>query len=289
MKPMDFWRLADELSVLDASILITGNNPEESVPTYDEFAAPILDEYGRHVARKRLDYVGFEATFSALKNAIISNNLRANIFLLARAAPYKTIHVFRGETHKSDSYIDGGETLLEFKQFIRLNGARFLHKSKLSLSKVEQIIFLEEPDWSRTTVDVEDLKAWLLGRGVRPPFFFPSSYVEGFRNPDHPRYSAKLACAVEAWENVKKPSKNKSVKQTLEKWVEVNATRFGVANAEGLPPRKAVEEIAAVANWQTSGGATPTYTQDDDEVEGAEATDIQNFDIWYDDTGENPF
>ncbi|MFC3060474.1 hypothetical protein, partial [Paenirhodobacter populi] len=117
-----------------------------------------------------------------------------------------------------------------------------------------------------TTIAVDDLKAWLSSKGLAPRFFFPQGRPEGFRNPEHPRYSPKLACAVAAWEAVKSAKPNMSPKATVEEWIRSNAVRFKMVGADGVPTSKAIKEVYAVVNWATSGGAMPTSigVKDDD-------------------------
>lgn len=112
-----------------------------------------------------------------------------------------------------------------------------------------------------TLIVVEDLKDWLVSRNCRPQFFFPEvdepTGMPDYLNPKHPRYSAKMAAAVSAWEAVTDPG-GKHPKQALEKWLRENAGHFGLTNEHGNPVKQAMEECAAVANWMPGGGAPKT-------------------------------
>lgn len=113
---------------------------------------------------------------------------------------------------------------------------------------------------------VDELKKWMEEKNFFPPFFFPDGVTaEGFRDKRHPRYSAKLACAVSAWEAVHTPARNKSPKQTIEAWVAENGMQFGLSHEDGVISKTAIEEIAKVVNWDTKGGANRT---------GGEAIDL---------------
>lgn len=113
----------------------------------------------------------------------------------------------------------------------------------------------DHPDWDRTTVLVEDLKAWLWSRGARSGFFFPDEANNpDYLNPSHPRYAPKLAAAVRAWLAVNDP-RGKSPKQALTKWLRENAAEFGLSDDDGNPNQTGIEEVAKVANWQLGGGA----------------------------------
>ena len=60
MDPLDYWRLCDELSVIQAALLIVGADPS-----------------GSESSSNRSD--GYDATKTALMNAIIGKRLRANV------------------------------------------------------------------------------------------------------------------------------------------------------------------------------------------------------------------
>ena len=52
-------------------------------------------------------------------------------------------------------------------------------------------------DWDRTTVVVDDLREWLLSRGIKTGFYFPNQRdVSDCLNKDHKRYAPKLAAAL---------------------------------------------------------------------------------------------
>ena len=107
-------------------------------------------------------------------------------------------------------------------------------------------------------VDVESLKAWLIGRGFRRGFFFPTPVeTPGYLETDNARYAPKLAAAVQAWQAVKEPG-GKTPKQALSKWLFEHAVEFDLTDDEGKPNETGIEEIAKVANWQPSGGAPKT-------------------------------
>ncbi|MDF1807098.1 hypothetical protein [Hyphomonas sp.] len=112
-------------------------------------------------------------------------------------------------------------------------------------------------DPERSTVEVESLIVWLEQRGIRRSFFSPAlSSREPYRDQTHPRYSAKLAAVVEAWESYDEASSQPGTpKQRLMKWFRLNAARFGLTGEDGSPMENVIEELAKVANWATSGGA----------------------------------
>jgi hypothetical protein len=119
----------------------------------------------------------------------------------------------------------------------------------------------------QTIIRVDDLKVWLLSKNLKPEFFFPETQnilchpiksfakennIPDYLNEDHPRYSAKLAAAVEVWlamEN-QKLLVGKSAKTAITEWLEQNYS-------EQLS-KQATEECAKVANWDTKGGVPKT-------------------------------
>lgn len=123
----------------------------------------------------------------------------------------------------------------------------------------------ERFDYHLSHVDVASLANWLDQRGYSCSTFpAPSAHSTGFRNPDHPRYSAKLAAVVEAWESYDEESTAPGTpKQRLIIWLRLNAARFGLTGEDGKPSESVIEEIAKIANWATTGGAPRSVSEDD--------------------------
>ncbi len=81
---MDYWRLADDLSIVDAAILIVGESPSEHSFNEDGERTQLTWQHD-----------GYEAAFKALKNAILRNRLQVQFVFPAR----EVTHGF---------FIDGG-------------------------------------------------------------------------------------------------------------------------------------------------------------------------------------
>jgi len=129
------------------------------------------------------------------------------------------------------------------------------------------------PGW-RDPLDVQasvlwasSLKKWLSEHGIKTGFFFdeknelPGDHRPDYMNPDHVRYSRKLAAAVQAWQAYNDHStaaNGRSPKQVLAAWLEENAVRVGLVDREGKPNSTGIQEVAKVANWKTEGGAPKT-------------------------------
>jgi hypothetical protein len=218
MDALHHWRLCDELTVLQAALLIVGEDPsvsQEFVQNWETTNRPS----------------GYDAAFAALKNAILSNRLPATIRHAATE---------RG--------------------WIRdpMN-----HEAVGTDSRNVQIFYNIDPSWDRTTVYVEDLRAWLRTRGVITGYFFPESLSSTvpYLNPQHPNYAPKLAAAINAWEAVAgdtSSKRSKTAKQALLVWLRKNAAHYGLTNKDGNPNEQGIEEVSKIANWDQKGGAPRT-------------------------------
>jgi len=272
LSSLELWRLSDELSVTDAAILISGNNPSEKVMRYDEDGRGIRDNNGVCEEYQRTDYDGFDPVFKALRTAIFSNKLKATLGAKARNPQFNY-----GEYGNPEVLYGEGEIEISFDVLIRASdysASIYTNRRIDNLSNASKVYVLDEPDWKETMVDVGDLKDWLDDRGLYPEFFFPHGKAESFRDKTHPRYSAKLACAVAAWEAVERAQPKKSVKETITAWVNNNAVSFGMAGDTGIVPKLSVEDVAKVVNWAILGGATPTNIETEAKTEIA---DVNNF------------
>lgn len=284
----DYWRLLDDLTVIDAAILMTGNNPSEKEQCIDnEEGVAIYNSDGSHKYIQKTDYKNFDPAFKALRNAILSNKLSAVISFSAREdiEYHLATHILDEEIYDKQSIVLGGcETKIDFDVLIRSYG-HSINITKLNqidiLKNSKSLCILKEPNWNNTTIDVDDLKAWLESRSFFPEFFFPIGAQGGFKDKTHTRYSPKLACAVAAWDAVKKARPNNSVKESIAAWVQSNGVNFGIGESDGIVPAKAIEQIATVVNWHTRGGATPTSSS---RVEYPQ--EIENYDQIADESGE---
>ena len=114
-------------------------------------------------------------------------------------------------------------------------------------------------DIERSMVYRESLVQWLSDRGHRRGFFFleVDHGRPDYMDLSHPRYSAKLAAAVSAWEAVTDPA-GRHPKQALEKWLREHAARFNLTDEDGNPVNEAMTDCSKIANWKTGGGAPKT-------------------------------
>ena len=250
LSSLDMWRLADDLSVLHASVLIAGGDPSHLLRTPVWMLGEAIPS-GSHVRRRKADE---SPNVGEKKNSELQKALKEQ-----REATEETKKRVRSifEVLKSALLNDRLSGTFVFDFGIEDNARPRTHSGVFS-EAIEKIGEWEEPNWDKTTVPVELLKQWLDEKNVFPEFFFPGPNEDSFENRKHDRYSPELACAVAAWKAVTQPDANKSVKATLDDWIAANAVSFGVDQGNGVPSQQAKDRIATLVNWQKKGGAPST-------------------------------
>lgn len=213
MESLEYWRLCDELTIVQAALLIVGEDPAEGSEEY-------VLSWEFHNRPK-----GFNAVFAALKAAVNTKRLSANI------------------AHSCE--------VIEYD----------VDKAMCASDWVRSTV----PNWELTTVSVVDLKAWLLNRGINTGFFFPDGCEDrDYLDPVNVNYAPKLAAAVKAWEAITSDEASlirKTPKQALEKWLREHAIEFGLTKDDGTHNAQGIDQVAKVANWKPEGGATKTPAQ----------------------------
>jgi hypothetical protein len=202
MEDLDYWRLCDELSIVQAALLIAGRDPSSDAAYIEGWDA-----------EKRP--VGYEAAKTAISNA-----------LRRGAISGKVIPIYEYDINGNEC----GEVV-------------------------------DSIDFAKSRIEVESLRTWLAGRGLKTGFFFPEPRApQDYLDPSHPRYAPKLAAAVLAWQATGNEAtiSGKSPKQALMKWLREHAAEFGMTDDDGKPNDTGIEEAAKVANWQPTGGAPKT-------------------------------
>ena len=195
MDGIDYWRMADELTVIQAALLVCGYDPT------------VLQDEVKNSYKDLPD--GYEAIKHSLKSAISTKKITA-----------KETQAFND--YDGEYYIDDDLAM----------------------------------------IDVDDLKKWLLSKGVREHFFFFPIEPEGeFLSKNHPRYAPKLAAAVRAWQALDgKEMRGTTPKKAIMKWLRLHATEYELTDDEGKPLESAIQEIGKIANWNPKGGAPSTPT-----------------------------
>lgn len=237
------WRLVKNVSVEDAAILIAGGDPnttdlEESSWCIEPFKV-----------KRTTGHNGFLPAFEALKDAIRNRELKASF---AHQADYTD-----GYSKKID-----GETwaylttdITDMKLTIEEHAFNYVQPPK-----GETVLISVEPDWKRTSVDVEDLKAWLRSRGFRDGFFVSDTDAEkdedsreAFMDIKHDHFAPELAMAVSAWRALEGQSVFKrSPKASIERWIDENPDAWQGPAELGTTAK---ERIVTLVNWKKEGGA----------------------------------
>ncbi|MEM6899219.1 MAG: hypothetical protein AAF583_05555 [Pseudomonadota bacterium] len=112
-------------------------------------------------------------------------------------------------------------------------------------------------DVYNTFVKVEELKNWLISKGHKKGYFFPADeQLAAYLDANHDRYAPKLAAAVSAWQSFDYDANAPGTpKQKMQKWLRLNATKYGLTTEDGKLNETAIKEISSVANWNQKGGA----------------------------------
>jgi hypothetical protein len=227
--PFYYWRLCDELTIVQAATLIVGIDPS--------------DETGAHCDAWDVEQQprGYAAAKAALVSAVNSGRLRAAVRYAAREYGWA-------------ERVQDAE--LSAETFTTVRGASLGEDERLA--EDGSFAYRIEPDWSKTSVTLDDLRRWLASRGVRTGFFFPlASRAPDYLDPNHPRYAPKLAAAVNAWLAVDAVA-GKSPKQALSKWLREHSAEFDLTLDDGKHNESGIDQCALVANWQRGGGAPKT-------------------------------
>lgn len=237
MEDLDYWRLCDELSIIQAALLIAGCDPSGD--------CAYVEDWGYRDQPK-----GYAAARAALTNAILAGRLPALVRRSAWARGWNE--------EPSDREIYQETVQIYAKDLIEAGIQDRSEGVPGSKALARGVIYRAEPDWNLTTISVDTLRKWLVSRGICTGFFFPAgSEAPDYLDPNNPRYAPKLAAAVRAWQAVTEPN-GKHPKQALAKWLREHAAEFGLTDEEGKPNETGIEEAAKVANWQPGGGAPKT-------------------------------
>jgi hypothetical protein len=239
------WKLHCSCSVQEAAALIAGYEPNKfyfSDDTHlhqkDVFLEISNDSIAAGVEHKSHceEAIKVKVVYSALKNSIKDKTLNAKLGYLTYS---------------------GYE--------MRLKNADLDDKNlPLDPIKKDEFFLNSIIDWSETTVTYEDLKQWMLSKNFTSSEFFfgKQANTPDYLNPNHPRYTKKLAATVTAWQSVT-DAKGKSPKDALKKWLREHAAEYGLTDDEGKLQETVIEELGKVANWKPEGGAslTPTHSR----------------------------
>lgn len=233
MSIFDYWRLIDEFSLAEATLLILGVNPEDlkRLDSYNRFVEDC--EYQQEVNGYKIpdaeqaykpefdtDPYEWEERYNVLvkvlSRAVLSGRLNAE----KKVAKSTVRDVFDDSSRR----VDG-----------------------------------EELDVNTTMISRVDIQEWLKSKGIQAGFFFPHAELTGtpaYLNPEHEHYAPKLAAAVNAWLAVSGDPellRKRNPKQAIDVWLRSNADRYGLTKDDGSPNEQGITEISKVANWKMAG------------------------------------
>lgn len=128
-----------------------------------------------------------------------------------------------------------------------LRTVKELSRARVAGAREKSMTFLKEVESGRT------------GPSVAPKLVAERSELPTYLDPNHPNHSKQLAAAVYAWEAVSNlPPSGKHPKQVIMDWLNANARKYGLLNADGTPSKEGIDNCAKVANWQKKGGSPRT-------------------------------
>mgnify|MGYP000202666331 CR=1 FL=1 len=234
------WNLADTLTIIQAAALIA-----EVDPNSVRFNAE-----GVHGTTDSTNGRSVKTAYEALKNAVLSNKLNAKI-----------IHDSR-PIDQSDT-----QTLVDMMELEGYANPCFDILAKGDEHVNNGYFVKSNPNWEKSSITVDDLRAWLLSRGYSTGFFFQNKTTEpDYFNKNSPYYAPKLAAAIRAWEAISTDEKysanGKTVKQNLMNWLIAHASEYDLIKDDGDINNEAIEnQLSKVANWNDKGGASKTPTK----------------------------
>jgi len=240
---LEAWRLAEELSVCDATVLICGGDPSTAFSRNPDWELEPWED---------VEFEGFDGVFKALIAAIRGNKIPARLAFKAYDGPQRPDANFSVVFLKRDRI----ENNLDNDPFFMLADG-----DTWEAEWADKLVIEKDPLWDKSMVDVEDLKRWLSSRGHTDNFFFANdanmaSTANTFFDRNHPHFSPELALAVRAWDALKGEKELRhSPKQAIRNWIDSNPKAW-----EGDAPlsNKAKDRIITMLNWKKEGGANRT-------------------------------
>lgn len=224
---LELWRLASDISVVNAAILIAGGDPEQARDCHGDISLP-----------------GFTGAFEALTNAIKGGHLKAVLVREAERGP-----LYDGR--------QASTVWVTSAQYLPRNVDPIAYTGEMPEDE-ERLYIVTEPSWERSSINVEDLRVWLRSRGCATGFFFPpevsaSNEPDVLMNPDHDRFAPELALAVTVWRALADLRKfPRGTKSAIEAWIESNPDAWA---GSGTLSASAKKRIATLVNWRRDGGA----------------------------------
>lgn len=239
MEELDYWRLCEEFNIVQAALLVVGEDPSH----FEE-----VEEWESNNRPK-----GYTAAKTAICGGL-KNYIRYNGELAEFES--QTANMREDHLHAPDMVFVNDDYLTDLHSR-SIQGTLVQQEDRdindNPLGAIEGTV-----DVTLSIVNADSLKQWLRLKGFTTGFFFPEPVeTMDYLDPLNPRYAPKLAASIRAWQAITHAG-NKSPKQALDKWLREHAAEFNLTNDEGKPIEQAIGECSKVANWNTRGGATKT-------------------------------
>jgi hypothetical protein len=152
---LHIWRLSNDVSVVNAAILIVGGDPS----TKDQIENYSYNDYSPFFEKRTEGHEGFEAAFSALRAAIQNGQLNAKLHYPAKKETYHA-----GDDTYDYCLVSSKSIAAKFSDDSVSEHMELLASGSVSVGR--------KPNWSESLIAVSDLKAWLFSRGFTSGFFF---------------------------------------------------------------------------------------------------------------------
>jgi hypothetical protein len=218
MENLDYWRLCDELSVIQSALLIVGVDP-----------ASFQDSIVSSSSNDRPN--GYDAAIAALTHAILAKRLPATIRRLAWEKGWIE------DDHESDETVERDQRGI----FVIYKGTPDWGMTSVRLEDLR--------DWLRTRG---------VSSGFFFPEGNDTAAYLNSNNPTYAPKLAAAIGAWEAVSSDPLSTRGRTAKQAIAIWLRRNASRYGLTKEDGNPNEQGIEEVSKIANWETKGGAPKT-------------------------------
>jgi len=237
------WKLADTLTITQAAALVAGYEPNEV--RFNAYGGVYFEN--ENGSTESAGGQSVKTAFEAIKNAIFSGKLKGKI-----------IHDSRPIDHADE------QSLIDILEYGECNNASYEVLCSDDEHIYNHFFVKNSPNFEKSFVTADDLRAWLLSKGFSKGFLFSGKALEqDFFDKNNPCYAPKLAASIRAWEAVSTEQKykdnGKTVKKNLENWLTAHAADFGLLKDDGEINNDAiVNQVSKVSNWNDKGGASKT-------------------------------
>lgn len=215
----EHWRLCDDFTVIQAALLIVGEDPSVNERQTEAYLAEQI--------------TNFTPAFAALRGAVTKGTLRAVIRYNARRP-----HDWVGREPDSDVYSRHKDAVT----------GKDIMVSRVPSWELTTVSWDDLKEWLAS-------RGFTTGFFFSNKESIPG-YLDPTHANYAPKLAAAVE-AWEAINKSPERLRNATPKQALDNWLRANAERFQLTKEDGSFNEQGIEDIAKVANWK-SGGAAKT-------------------------------